>query len=52
MSFHAGADMLWGDGASDRDELIPLLDAEYFGLQLADDFFMVVRPVGGEGSTS
>jgi len=49
MAFHAGADMLWGDGVSDRDELTPLLDAEYFGLQLADDFVMVVRPVAGEG---
>lgn len=51
MVFHAGADMIWGDASSGEwvNNLTPLQDAEYFGLQLAVSFIMVVRPVLGEG---
>ncbi|KAK0640788.1 heterokaryon incompatibility protein-domain-containing protein [Cercophora newfieldiana] len=50
MVLHAGADMIWGDGkTSERvDELTPLLDADYFGLQVAVSFMMVIRPAGQE----
>jgi hypothetical protein len=47
----AGAEILWGvtKSAERVDELITLLDAEYFGLQIAARFIMVIRPVAGAG---
>ncbi|KAK0617016.1 heterokaryon incompatibility protein-domain-containing protein [Immersiella caudata] len=47
----SGADMIWGDKktAERVDELTPLLDAEYFGLQIAANYIMVIQPALGEG---
>lgn len=48
---HAGADMLWGDKkTSERvHELTPLSEGEYFGLQMAVSYVMVIRTVAGTG---
>ncbi|KAK4183074.1 heterokaryon incompatibility protein-domain-containing protein [Podospora australis] len=49
VAFHAGADMIWGDRkTSERVESLESFgDGGYFGLQMAVNYIMIVRPVRG-----